>query len=112
MIKFANPLADEETSKAILEATIALKDNKSLISGIKASQKYITTSPNDAVLVLSAATSPGDLIIHLPILCEKHHVSYIFVKDSSYLHGFTCVVLTKGSNASNFDKIFESAVLK
>lgn len=109
MIRFASPLADKATAEAILDAATALHDRKALVSGIKACQKFILTSPEGAVLVLSATTSPADLITHLPILCEKHHVGYIFVKDNSWMKGFTCIVLHSNDDAVSIGPILAAA---
>ena len=77
MIEIANPLANETTSKRILKMTIAEYESKKLVSGIKACQKLITSNTPGKLLVLSAKTSPMDLITHLPILCENRNIPYI-----------------------------------
>jgi len=45
------------------------------------------------LLVLSAATSPMDLITHLPVVCENRKVPYIFVENNQWMKGFNCVLL-------------------
>lgn len=112
MIRFAQPLANETTAKTILSVTTVLHERKALTSGIKACQKFISTSPRGAVLVLSATTSPADLITHIPILCEKHHVGYIFVGDNSWIKGFTCVVLHSNDSVASIEPILAAAKLE
>lgn len=104
MIPIANPLADKELAQKILECTKSAYESKALISGIKACQKCILESPVDKLLVLSATTTPMDLITHLPILCEDRGIPYVFVENSSWISDFTCVMLGVTEDGKGIEK--------
>lgn len=93
MIPIANPTADEKASGHILKMAKTQLETNSLVSGIKACQKALLRAESPGLMVLNARTSPMDLITHIPILCEERGIPYIFVKDSSWINGFTCVLL-------------------
>ncbi|ORD93129.1 NHP2, partial [Enterospora canceri] len=83
LLKIAEPLADETTSKRILKEVI--KADTNLISGIKACTKQITAiESNKSIFVINGTTQPADLVMHLPALCEEHSIPYIFVEDSKW----------------------------
>ena len=92
MLKIAQPVASEGTLKIINEV---LKGIEKPITGVKACQKAICNGEK-GVLVLTADTTPMDLITHLPALCEEHGVKYVFVKTKKQLKGeATCVFIKK-----------------
>lgn len=93
MIPIANPIADEQASEQILSITRKQLEEGNLVSGIKACQKALLKTESPGLMVLNAKTSPMDLITHIPILCEERGVPYIFVKDTSWINGFSCVLL-------------------
>lgn len=93
MIKIAQPLATEKGEKVIASAVQELVSKSRVISGIKACQRKILSS-DSGLLVLTADTTPVDLIIHLPILCEERGIPYLFLKTKHLLpNNFTCVFL-------------------
>lgn len=102
MIPIAHPLADENTSKLILECTKKQLEDKVLISGVKDCQKEILKTEHltvqNMVMIFSAETYPMDLITHIPILCEDRNIPYYFVKNTDYMNGFTCVLLKNEDN--------------
>lgn len=94
MIPIAHPIADRSTANMVLKCTKRQLEDGNLISGIKECQKRILKGElTKGLVVLSAATSPMDLIIHIPILCEEKSIPYLFVENASYMNGFTCVFL-------------------
>ncbi|ELA41661.1 uncharacterized protein VICG_01294 [Vittaforma corneae ATCC 50505] len=109
MIPIAHPIADEGTANMVLECTKKQLENGGLISGIKQCQKHILKGESSkALVVLSASTSPMDLITHIPILCEERNIPYLFVENTSYMNGFTCIVLNNGKEeCSLVSKIIE-----
>lgn len=96
MIQFAKPMASQSVSQAVLKEIESLLESKSLVSGIKACQKRIIKEPS-GFLVLCAKTSPADLISHFPVLCEERNIPYVFVEDTEWMKGFTCVLLPEPS---------------
>ena len=51
-------------------------------------RKSLTNPIGDAprsVVVIAADISPMDVISHIPVLCEDHHVPYIFVTSRTEL---------------------------
>ena len=115
LVPFANPLADEKTTKKVLKGVkkgtrrsncnplhiikqatnqtcgTAAK-NKTLKRGVKEVVKALRKSPAGAtnvsspgVVILAADISPMDVISHIPVLCEDHNVPYIYVSSRAEL---------------------------
>lgn len=110
MIPISSPLASEEVSKIILETVKRENSLKKLVTGIRACQKTILKNKGAGIMVLNATTYPMDLITHLPILCENSEVPYIFVKNTFFLNGFTCVLIQK-KEGEDIEKILKEAFL-
>ncbi|RVE40217.1 hypothetical protein evm_015133 [Chilo suppressalis] len=92
MLKIAQPIANDETLRVINEV---LEEIEKPITGVKACQKAICNREK-GVLVLTGDTTPMDLIMHLPALCEEHSVKYVFVETKKQLKGeVTCVFIKK-----------------
>lgn len=109
MIPIAQPIADDFTAESILRRTRLDFEAKRLVSGIKACQKNIMNGCSNKLLVLSAKTSPMDLITHIPILCEHKHVPYIFIPENSWIQGFTCVLLDTTDKNEDVSAILEKS---
>lgn len=109
MIPFATPMASQAVSSIILNETAEEYSQSILVSGIKACQKLILSSPKNRVVVFSAKTSPMDLITHLPILCEENNVPYIFVEDNKWIKDFTCVALIIKEDNTDHQAILSEA---
>lgn len=109
MIPIANPTADEKASEYILTMTKAQLEKNCLTSGIKACQKALSKTDAPVLMVLNARTSPMDLITHIPILCEDRGIPYIFVKDSSWINGFTCVLLKIEDESQSTQYVLDQA---
>ncbi|RVD91204.1 HS6-type ribosomal protein [Tubulinosema ratisbonensis] len=82
MIPIAHPLINDQSLKLIQKYIESNIDN--IKRGIKHCTKKVNSS-DKGLLVLSADTTPMDLITHLPILCEKRGLEYCFVKNMSDL---------------------------
>jgi H/ACA ribonucleoprotein complex subunit 2 len=105
MIPIARPLASAEVQQRIVKL-ISKRDGKKLRTGVKACQKAIEGGM-DGLLVLTADTTPMDLISHLPVLCEEEQVKYVFVGRKKDLpRSYTCVFLEKEED-SEMNKILE-----
>lgn len=68
--------------------------NKTLKRGVKEVVKSLrksTTTPGaspsqpSAIVILAADISPFDVISHIPVLCEDHHVPYVYVPSRAEL---------------------------
>lgn len=94
MIKIAKPLATKELAENILKVTKKRHEDKNLITGIKASQKKILSEDHKGLMIFSGSVSPMDILTHMPILCEKAEIPYVFVENSEFLNGFTCAFFT------------------
>ncbi|TKA67731.1 hypothetical protein B0A49_08095 [Cryomyces minteri] len=87
IVPFANPLADDTDSKAVLKAVRHAAKHSHLKRGTKEVVKSLRKSAKDAsslpvgVVILAADISPMDVISHLPVLCEDHDVPYIYVRS-------------------------------
>lgn len=111
MLSFAQPLATTKVAKIIQEETASAYASKAIISGIKPCQKAVVARPSDKILVMSATTSPADLISHMPVLAEKNAVPYIFVADNTFINGFTCVMLPMDASNKNTKLVLKEAVV-
>ncbi|TVY54769.1 H/ACA ribonucleoprotein complex subunit 2 [Lachnellula cervina] len=95
LVPFANPLADEKVAKKVLKGVKKAAKNKTLKRGVKEVVKALRKSPLGApaasgssipgIVILAADISPMDVISHIPVLCEDHHVPYIFVTSRAEL---------------------------
>ncbi|AFN84063.1 ribosomal protein L7Ae-like protein [Encephalitozoon romaleae SJ-2008] len=109
MIPIASPLASDSVEEMIARLVTEQAERGTLSSGIKKCQKCVLEG-SKGLLVLTADTTPMDLITHLPALCEDRGIKYIFVrKKSSIPNRFTCVFLEMdGSDTLN--RILETLV--
>lgn len=80
MIKIASPLADENTTKRLQKIIKDRRGTPDLHRGIKHCQKKLLDNAK-GILVLTADTTPMDLITHLPAICEENDIPYIFVSS-------------------------------
>ncbi|CAD26004.1 HIGH MOBILITY GROUP-LIKE NUCLEAR PROTEIN (HMG2) [Encephalitozoon cuniculi GB-M1] len=93
MIPIASPLASESTEEMIAKLVRSQAERGGLATGIKKCQKRVLEG-SKGLLVLTADTTPMDLITHLPALCEDRGTKYVFVRSKSSIpNGFTCVFL-------------------
>ncbi|ADM12581.1 rRNA processing protein [Encephalitozoon intestinalis ATCC 50506] len=93
MIPIASPIASESTTEMIASLVRDQAERGVLSTGIKKCQKRILEGSR-GLLVLTADTTPMDLITHLPAVCEDRGIKYVFVRRKVSLpNGFTCVFL-------------------
>ncbi|OQS55707.1 nhp2 [Ecytonucleospora hepatopenaei] len=120
MIKIAENIANETTSKRILKEV--LKKGEGLISGIKPVVKNIISygdikeekfyknekdeELSKPIVVFDGNTEPMDLITHIPILCQRNEIKYFFVNDKKWIANKTCVFL-KNIEVEKYNKIIK-----
>jgi H/ACA ribonucleoprotein complex subunit 2 len=108
MIPIAKPLASEETQEKIIELASERDRENKLRTGIKACQKAVKECAG-GLLVLTADTTPMDLISHLPVLCEECGVKYVFIEKKKLLpKSYTCVFLESKEDDSKMGEILGS----
>lgn len=91
MIPIASPLASDTVEQNVVSLIKRHIGDKAMATGIKGCQKRILAGAK-GLLILTADTTPMDLISHFPLLCEDRGVEYVFVrKKSSIPNRFTCV---------------------
>ncbi|KAM0671752.1 hypothetical protein OCOL_001193 [Ordospora colligata] len=91
MIPIAHPLAKGATEQMIAALVSEYANKAILVTGIKKCLKHIEHE-SEGLLVLTADTTPMDLITHLPSLCEERGIRYVFVNDKTCIpNRFTCV---------------------
>ncbi|KAF5141647.1 h aca ribonucleoprotein complex subunit 2 [Vairimorpha ceranae] len=92
MMRIATPLASKDQLEMINKI---IENTTSLVTGIKACTKEINKE-NKGIIILTADTTPMDLITHIPALCEEKNVKYLFVERKNLLKGaFTCLFIKR-----------------
>lgn len=93
MIPIAQPLASGKTEEEIIGLIEKEAKKRTITTGIKGCQKKVLSGCK-GLLVLTADTTPMDLITHLPALCEDRGIGYVFLRSKSIIpNRFTCVFL-------------------
>lgn len=89
-------------------------DPKKIIRGLKACHRKILQSKK-GILLIPYDITPMDLITHLPCLCEKHGIKYIFI-ESKFINELAqaktiCVFIKKKKEYLNeYNKIKSDAI--
>mmetsp|Transcript_60407 Transcript_60407/g.107713 ORF Transcript_60407/g.107713 Transcript_60407/m.107713 type:complete len:129 (-) Transcript_60407:97-483(-) len=86
----AFPLAPEKLSQTLLDLTQQCSHLKQLKKGANEATKQLNRG-TAALIVLAADTSPIEIVLHLPLLCEDKNVPYVFVPSKAAL-GRACGV--------------------
>lgn len=78
---FARPLATEKILKKVLKILKHIKTErkKYCIMGIKPVTKAIYRDNESGILLLAGDVKQIDIIAHLPIICEEHHIPYVWI---------------------------------
>ncbi|KAK3325770.1 50S ribosomal protein L30e-like protein [Apodospora peruviana] len=100
LVPFALPLADEKAHKKIYKLIKKGAKLKSIHRGVKECEKALKKLPEvsptnanlktPAIVIIAGDISPGEVIMHFPILCEIHGVDYMFVKSRADLGVAAC----------------------
>lgn len=108
MIPIAKPLATDVTEERIVKLVEEQVESKAIATGIKGCQKRILGGAK-GLLVLTADTTPMDLISHFPVLCEDRGIKYIFIKNKSIMpNRFTCVFLEAAEDNETMQRVLEA----
>ncbi|ETI20470.1 hypothetical protein G647_08507 [Cladophialophora carrionii CBS 160.54] len=93
LVPFANPLADEKVAKKVFKSVKKAAAHRTLKRGVKEVVKALRKSPSSqdneslpvGIVILAADISPMDVISHIPVLAEDHHIPYIYVTSRAEL---------------------------
>jgi len=86
----AFPAAGRDLSKSILELVNQATNHKQLRKGANEATKTLNRGIAE-LIVMAADTTPLEIILHLPLLCEDKNVPYVFVESKDAL-GRACGV--------------------
>eukprot|EP00013_Stygamoeba_regulata_P026382 CAMPEP_0177663504 /NCGR_PEP_ID=MMETSP0447-20121125/19952_1 /TAXON_ID=0 /ORGANISM="Stygamoeba regulata, Strain BSH-02190019" /LENGTH=144 /DNA_ID=CAMNT_0019169327 /DNA_START=38 /DNA_END=472 /DNA_ORIENTATION=+ len=80
----AKPLAKRRVEKKLLKLVKTAAGKKEVKRGVKDVVKAIKKGEK-GICVLAGDISPIDVITHVPIVCEEHGISYIYVSSRESL---------------------------
>ena len=110
VLPFAKPLASKKLNKKLLKTVKKASKAKNGKRGVKEVGKALRKGEK-GVVIIAGDISPGDVISHLPVLCEDHSVPYIFVPSKQDLGSAgatkrptSVVFIVPGSNKKNDGK--------
>ncbi|KAH0610582.1 uncharacterized protein H6S33_012109 [Morchella sextelata] len=86
----AFPLADDALTQQILDIVQQASHYRQLKKGANEATKTLNRGISEFI-VLAADTSPLEILLHLPLLCEDKNVPYVFVPSKIAL-GRACGV--------------------
>ena len=114
----SSPLASAKLTEKILRIVSKMANFKMLCRGVKEVNKFFKNKKKgkgevnfDCFVVLAGDVSPIDVISHIPVLCEKYNIPYIYTPSrqslgvSAQTKRPTSVVLVKRPPEEN--KYFE-----
>jgi H/ACA ribonucleoprotein complex subunit 2 len=84
----AVPMASEKLTSKTLSLVGKLAKVKLIKRGVKEVNKFFRRKENknkNAICVLAGDVSPIDVISHIPILCEKNKMPYIYIPSRQML---------------------------
>ena len=84
----AKPMATEKLTTKLLGLTSKLSNFKLIKRGVKEINKYFRKfeqNNKESICILAGDVSPVDVISHIPILCEKNKVPYIYIPSRQAL---------------------------
>lgn len=116
VLPFAHPLASRKLNKRVLKTVRRASRVKHVKRGVKEVVKALRKGERGLV-VLAGDISPGDVIAHLPVLCEDAGVTYVFVpsKEDLGMAGHTkrptsCVLIVPGPGADDYRSLYDEVV--
>jgi len=80
----AKPLADEKMCKRVLKLARKASKRKAIRRGVKEVVKALRKNAK-GICILAGDISPVDVLTHIPIICEDHHIPYIYVPSKEDL---------------------------
>ena len=82
----AIPMSSEKMTKKLLTLISKLSKLRLIKRGVKEVNKYFRKKDNKkSFCVLAGDVSPVDVISHIPILCEKNKIPYIYIPSRQLL---------------------------
>ena len=84
----AKPMASEKITLKLISLTSKLAKINLVRKGVKAVNKFFRSEElkkNKSICILAGDVSPVDVISHIPILCEKNKVPYIYIPSRQAL---------------------------
>ncbi|KAJ6258848.1 hypothetical protein Dda_5743 [Drechslerella dactyloides] len=88
--RIAFPLADQALTQQILDIIQQANNYRQLKKGANEATKTLNRGISEFI-VMAADTSPIEILLHLPLLCEDKNVPYVFVPSKIAL-GRACGV--------------------
>eukprot|EP01013_Petalomonas_cantuscygni_P039095 TRINITY_DN70419_c0_g1_i1.p2 TRINITY_DN70419_c0_g1~~TRINITY_DN70419_c0_g1_i1.p2 ORF type:complete len:134 (+),score=26.15 TRINITY_DN70419_c0_g1_i1:140-541(+) len=86
----AFPKATSKDEKTILDLVSSARTNNLLKRGANEATKSLNRNLSE-LIIMAADTTPIEIVLHLPLLCEDKNVQYVFVSSKSLL-GRACGV--------------------
>lgn len=86
----AFPLADSALTQQILDVVQQSQNLRQLKKGANEATKTLNRGISEFI-IMAADTSPIEILLHLPLLCEDKNVPYVFVPSKTAL-GRACGV--------------------
>ncbi|KAL4438741.1 hypothetical protein ABPG74_013414 [Tetrahymena malaccensis] len=107
----ATPLADDTLSKELTQLVTACATQKQVKKGANEATKALNRGLAE-VIIIAADTTPLEIVLHLPLLCEDKNIPYVFVNSKKDL-GRACgtsrnvvaVAIVKKDHSNQSEKI-------
>ncbi|KAK9372880.1 50S ribosomal protein L30e-like protein [Lipomyces chichibuensis] len=84
LLPFAKPLAPKKLNKKVMKTVKKAAKSKHIKRGVKEVVKSLRKG-DKGLVVIAGDISPGDVISHIPVLCEDNNVPYLFVPSKEDL---------------------------
>lgn len=84
VLPFARPLAPKDLNKKVLKTIKKASKAKHVKRGVKEVVKGLRKG-NKGLVIIAGDISPGDVVSHLPVLCEDNKVPYVFIPSKEDL---------------------------
>jgi H/ACA ribonucleoprotein complex subunit 2 len=111
LLPFATPLAPKKLNKKVLKTVKKASKAKHVKRGVKEVVKSLRKGEKGLVII-AGDISPGDVISHIPVLCEDSKVPYIFIPSKEDLGSAgatkrptSCVMIVPGSKGGDKSKV-------
>mmetsp|Transcript_30734 Transcript_30734/g.53827 ORF Transcript_30734/g.53827 Transcript_30734/m.53827 type:complete len:145 (+) Transcript_30734:29-463(+) len=109
----ADPLAEPKLAKSLVKLAGKFSEAKMTRRGVKEVVKSLRKGKR-GIVILAGDITPVELVAHIPILCEKQSIPYIYVKSKDELSGAalsknptTVVMLARPQSGSEFRDIYK-----
>ena len=116
----AIPMSSEKMTKKLMSLITKLAKVRLIKRGVKEVNKYFrkkkeSNNKQKSFCVLAGDVSPVDVISHIPILCEKNKVPYIYIPSRQLLGTSSCtkrptsvVILIEPPEDNKYNEKFNS----